>query len=742
MARIKPRRRELWAGLRPNGIGLTKPNHYLEMLRAVWENRGSLLHATRIVRGGVCDGCALGVAGLHDWTIDGVHLCTTRLALLRTNTMGAADHALLADVAKLRGLRGKELRELGRLAYPMVRRHGEQGFTRVRWDEALALVGGAIRDSDPRRVAFFLTSRGITNEVYYVAQKVARFLGTNNVDNAARICHAPSTGALKQAVGAIATTISYTDLFESDLIVLWGSNVANAQPVMMKYLYLARKQGTKVVVVNPQRELGLQRYWVPSSAESALFGTKMTDAFFQVHTGGDEAFATAVLKLLIDEGGVDEAFVRAHTTGFDAVRAECARHTLAELAAASGVGEKGVRRFVAMYREAASAVFIWSMGITQHAYGSDNVRSILNVALARGNVGRPGAGLMPIRGHSGVQGGAEMGAYATSLPGNVPIGVESAAALSQSYGFSVPDWRGLTAEEMVEAAGRGDLDVLFASGGNFLDVLPDPTLVEERLARVPMRVHQDIVVSSQMLLDPPEGGTVVLLPAATRYEQEGGGTQTTTERRVAFSPQIRGPHPGEARSEWRIYLDLARHVDPERVGLVAFRDGQAIRDEIARVVPFYEGIQHLRDTGDQFQWGGPRLCDGWVFPTADGKARFTAVAPRDPRPPEGRFLLSSRRGKQFNSMIFRADDPLTGAARDALFIAGDDAERLGLADGSAVRVRSETGEVAARVHVAPLRAGNVQMFFPECNRLIRPGVRDPDSQVPDYNAIVEVLPVS
>jgi anaerobic selenocysteine-containing dehydrogenase len=255
-----------------------------------------------------------------------------------------------------------------------------------------------------------------------------------------------------------------------------------------------------------------------------------------------------------------------------------------------------------------------------------------------------------------------------------------------------------------------------------------------------MRVHQDIVVSSQMLVDPPPGGAVVLLPAKTRYEQEGGGTQTTTERRVAFSPQIRGRGPGEARSEWRIYLDLARHADPERAGLVAFRDGQAIREEIARVVPFYDGIQRLRDTGDQFQWGGPRLCDGWVFPTPDGKARFTAVAPVDPRPPDGRFLLSSRRGKQFNSMVMRDDDPLTGARRDALFMAAGDARRLGLANGTAVRVRSDTGEVAAHVHVAPMREGNVQMFFPECNPLIRPGIRDPDSQVPDYNAVVEVLP--
>jgi molybdopterin-dependent oxidoreductase alpha subunit len=479
---------------------------------------------------------------------------------------------------------------------------------------------------------------------------------------------------------------------------------------------------------------------VPSNAESALLGTRMTDAFFQVHGGGDEAFATGVLKLLIEEGGIDEGFVRGHATGFEAVRDECSRHSLAELGAMSGVGEEGLREFARMYRASESAIFVWSMGITQHASGSDNVRALLNVALARGNVGRPGAGLMPIRGHSGVQGGAEMGAYATAFPGNVPIAAESAAELAGRYGFPVPAERGLTAEEMIEAAGRGELDVLYASGGNFLDTLPDPRMVDERLGRVPLRVHQDIVISSQMLVDPPPGGAVVLLPAATRYEQAGGGTQTTTERRIAFSPEVRGPRPGEVRAEWRIYLDLARRVDPERADLVSFPDAQAIREEIAQVVPFYDGIQHLRDTGDQVQWGGPRLCDGWTFPTPDGRAHFHRVAPRDPRPPAGRFLLSSRRGKQFNSMVWGDDDPLTGAPRDALFISAQDAAGLHVAAGAPIRVRSEAGEVRARVHLAPLRPGNLQMFYPECNPVIRAGVRDPDSFVPDYNAVVELIP--
>lgn len=738
MARRAPRRRDLWAGWSPNGIGKTKPNHYLEMAKAVWENRDNLPHAWRVLNRGVCDGCALGVAGLHDWTIDGVHMCLTRLSLLRVNTMGAMDHDLLGDVAALRRMSGKGLRDLGRLAHPMVRRAGEPGFTRISWDAALDLVAGAIREAGPDRMALYLTARGITNEVYYTAQKAVRYMGGNNVDNAARICHAPSTIALKQTVGAAATTISYSDLIGTDLIVLWGSDVANAQPVTMKYLYMARKKGTRVVVVNPFDEPGLERYWVPSNTESALLGTRIADSFVRVHTGGDTAFIAGTLLALEELGAVDRAFVDAHTAGYEELMAPLRAMSIDDLARMAGSTPEAIRGFAAEYAASDSAVFVWSMGLTQHPFGVDNVRALIDLALVRGNVGRPNAGLMPIRGHSGVQGGAEMGAYATAFPGGVPVTEESAAALSEQYGFPVPHARGLSADEMLEAVDRGELDVLWSSGGNFLDVLPDPALVARRLARAKVRVHQDIVVTTQMLVDP--GEVVVLLPAATRYEQEGGGTETTTERRIAYSPQIPRPNVGEVRSEWRIFTDVAKRVRPETAHLVDFPDGQAIRDEIARVVPLYDGIQHLRKTGDQVQWGGPRLCDGWEFPTPDGLAHFTPITPRDPTPPEGRYILSTRRGKQFNSMIFKERDPLTGTHRDALFMAFEDASALGVSEGDPLVVRSAAGEVRASAHIARIRPGNVQMFFPECNPLLRAGVRDPESGVPDYNALVEIIP--
>jgi molybdopterin-dependent oxidoreductase alpha subunit len=727
-----------WVSWRPNGIGLQKPNHYGEMLKTIAENRGQLRYATRILTKGVCDGCALGVAGLHDWTLEGVHLCTTRLNLLQLNTMGAMAADALADVEALRELDGRQLRDLGRLAHPMLRRRGDPGFRRISWDAAMTLAADGVRDHLPDGVGFFQTSRGITNEVYYVAGKVARFLGTNDVDNAARICHSPSTGALKETLGVGATTVSYTDVIDdADLVVLFGANVANAQPVFAKYLYLAKQRGAKVAVVNPYREPALEAYWVPSNVESAVFGTRLTDEFFPVTTGGDTAFLTGVLKLLHQRGQVDHAFVEAHTTGWDEVVAGLERHTLDDLARWAGVGVDDLERFATMYAAAERAVLVWSMGITQHTFGTDNVRAIVDLALARGNVGRPGAGLMPIRGHSGVQGGAEMGAYATAFPRGVGISAESARQLSAAWGFEVPSTRGRSATELVEAAGRGEVGVLWSSGGNFLDTLPDPAEVRRSLERVPLRVHVDIVASTQMLVD---GEAVLLLPAMTRYEMPGGGTETTTERRIIFSPEIPGPRVGEARPEWELYLDLARRVAPDRAHLLGCADAQAIREEIARVVPSYAGIEQLRDTGDQVQWGGERLCDGWDFPTADGRARFVPVTPQEARLPEGRFLLSTRRGKQFNSMVWRATDPITGGGRDALFVSDADADRLGVEEDDEVVVRSSTGEVRARIKRSRMRDGNVQMFFPEANPLLDPSRRDPVGLVPDYNAVVEILP--
>ncbi len=718
----------------PLGLWQTKPKHFRDMLKIAWENRDNPVHAWRVLSQGVCDGCALGVAGFHDWTMDGIHLCMTRLNLLRLNTMPAFDPEMTSDVTKLRGMSNEQLRELGRLPHPMRRRRGEVGFTRLSWDDAIARIATRIREADPQRIAFYLTSRGITNEVYYVAQKVARFLGTNNIDNAARLCHSPSTGAMKRTLGYAASTCSYRDWYGADVIVFFGSNPANDQPVAMKYLEQAKRLGTRVVLVNPYREPGMERYWVPSSFRSAILGTDIADWWFPVAHGGDTAFIYGTLRILFENGWCDERFISDHTSGFDELREAVRRLDWAQLEHSSGMARDAMLEFAHILRDAKTGVFVWSMGITQHAFGGDTVQMILNLGLSRGFIGREKCGLMPIRGHSGVQGGAEMGAYATAFPGGNPIDPEHARALSSTYGFAVPEHPGLTAPEMVEAAHRQQLDLLYCIGGNFLRTLPDPGHVREAMSRVPLRVHQDIILTDQMFIESDE---VILLPAKTRYEQDGGGTETTTERRVIFGAQI-PRQVAEARAEWMILRGLAVTAYPDRAKLLGCESGDAIRDEIARVIPFYDGIQHLHHNGDSFQYGGKRLCEGGKFNTPDGKAHLRAVPLPDSTRANGLFKLSTRRGKQFNTLIYAEIDPLTGAARDAVFINPDDAAALHLRNGDTIMLVNETGRFDGRAFLAPIAPGNLQVHWPEGNVLIRRGTCEPVGGVPDYNAYVRI----
>lgn len=729
-----------WVSLIPYGLNQQHPNAYKDILSAIWENSDSLGYAWRILNNGCCDGCSLGTSGMHDWTMKGIHLCALRLKLLRLNTMPAMDWHLLEDVKALRRSRSLHLSSLGRLPVPMVRHSGDKGFHRISWDEALNIAAKGLRSTDPKRMAWYITSRGLTNEAYYAHQKVARFFGTNHVDTSARICHAPSTAALGATVGCAATTCSYSDWIGTDLLIFVGSNIANNQPVTTKYLYFAKQKGTKVLVVNPYLEPGLQRYWVPSVPKSALLGTRFADDFFQIHVGGDIPFFHGAIKHLIENDWLDREFISGRTLGWNELESKLRGLSWEVLERGSGQSRADMYRFAEAFGKARHAIIVWSMGITQHRYGSDNVRAIVNLQLSRGNVGRPNTGLMPIRGHSGVQGGAEMGGMPGAYVMGVPVNEENGARFARPdfWGFSPPTWKGLTAAQMILAAERGEIDALWQSGGNFVDTLPEPDRVKKAVANIKLRIHQDICVSSNMLVDPDD--TVLLLPTRTRYEQRGGGTETSTERRVIYSPEISGPRLPETKDEWEIPVLVALRAEPNRApALFPWKDTQDIRNEIDRICPTYKGIANLCKKGDNFQYGGPRLLSD-RFLTPDGKGRFSAVELPDEEIPAGKFLLATRRGKQFNSIIHGTRDPLTGATRDEILISQEDATRLGVASGSPILLRNDCGEFRGRARIARVKSGSLQGYWPEVNVLVPAGCLDA-SGVPDYNAIVEIIPL-
>ncbi len=723
---LKP---SLWASVIPRNPVERKPNHYWEMMRVAWENRHELPFAWRILQHGVCDGCALGTTGVKDWTLDGVHLCMVRLELMQLNTAPALDPDRLRDVSSLSQMSSQDLRACGRLPEPMIWRKGEKGFRPVSWEEAYDAAAEKIRSTRAERFAVYLTSRGMMNEHYYAAQKAARAMGTNHVDNSARLCHAASAVAMKRTLGYGASTCSYRDWIGTDLIVFFGSNTPNNQPVTMKYLYHARKKGTKVAVVNPYFEPGLRRYWVPSEAESAIFGTKIADTWFAVDTGGDLAFLSGVLKHLLAEGWIDHDFIARHTAGFEEAKANVQKQDWELLEHQSGTTRQEMRRFAEMLRDARNGIFVWSMGLTQHAHGVQTIEALINVGLARGWVGREKTGMVPIRGHSGVQGGAEVGCVPSFED-------KQRERFEEAWGFRVPVFPGLAAPEMVAAAYRREIDVFWMVGGNFLGTLPDPAAVAQALGNVDTRIHQDILLSSMMLVPPKD--TVIVFPATTRYESPGGGTETSTERRIIFSPEVPGRRIGSAKPEWEVLGEVAARVRPELADKVRFASSQQIRDEIAKAVPLYAGIETLSKEGDHFQWGGPRLFADGKFATPDGKGHFSPVILKGRQALKGMFHLSTRRGKQFNSMVHRTIDPLTGALRDDVLVSREDAERLGIREGESIRLTSSTGSYVGRAKIHQIKPGNVEVHWPEGNCLLSGEDIDPRSREPDYNTVVTI----
>ena len=721
-----------WRRLVPFGLAVPgKPRHYREMMRIAWDNRDSAGYAMRILRHGVCDGCSLGPRGLKDDVMKGTHLCLTRLNLLRLNTMGAMPDGAWEDVARLRTLHNDELRKLGRVPYPLLMRRGERGFRRIGWDDALALAAGWMREVEPSRQGYFVTSRGITNETYYAIQKLARLVGTNNVDLCSRLCHAPSVTGLKSTIGYGAPTCELSDLIGTDLLVLFGSDLANNQPVTTKYLHFAKKRGTRVVVVNPVREPGLERYWIPSIPSSALFGTKIMDDLYQVNVGGDIAFILGVLKALLDvPGGIDRSFVEARTTGFTELERHVRGLAWSELEERSGLARASMEELARTYAQAKSAVFLWSMGITQHAHGANNVRAIVSLALARGMVGREKCGLMPIRGHSGVQGGGECGVDPQRFPGSVDVNALNAKRFEELWGAPVPGEPGLFTGDMMERILEGRMDLLYSLGGNLRETMPDPHAMEEALGKVRYRIHQDIVLNTSTLVH--AGEAVLVLPAQTRYEQRTGGTTTSTERRIRFTPEIPGPRIGEAKPEWEIPALIGQRAVGKR--FFDYPDTASMRREMERAMPMYAGVATLAKEGDWVQWGGPQLCvDG--FPNMpDGRARFFAVPLPDNAIPAGMFQVSTRRGKQFNSIVFRERDPQLGAApRDAVIMA----EGQGFHEGDRVVVSNETGKFAGRVKLDDVPKRHVVLYWPEANVLLARRY-DREAGIPDYNAFARV----
>lgn len=731
-----------------------KPRHFRSLFKVVSDNAGQLGDAWRVLNG-PCNGCAVQTDGLRDNVMpDTPHVCLTRLGLIEETLRKPFDPERFADVASLGNRTNAEIEELGRIGRPMLWRRGQRGYTALDFAQAYDVAAEWFRRFRGDRCGFFTTSKGVSNEEYFSFQQFARVVArTNNVDSCARQCHAASVSALKASLGVGAASGSLSDFMTADVLVLAGTNLANNQPLILRYLdHAKRSRDGKpyVIVVNPYREPGLERYWVPSSPASALFGTKISDLFVQVRVGGDAAFFSGVLKCVIEHGLMcdrHQRFITAHTTGVDGVAAWLRGQTLEFLAERSGVAPDLMADVADRLAVAENVTFAWGMGLTQHATGTDNVLSVVNLALALGQFGRPGAGVAPLRGQSSVQSAGECGVAPTIFPGGDKIDEESAARLSETWGAPVPSRPGLATGPMLEAAERGEIDLLLCLGGNLVDTMPDRAFVRRALNRVPFRIRLDVMMNREALVEP--GEATLVLPIRNWYEWNSVFTTTATDRTIrAFGPSI-VPRCPDVPESWIALREIARRVLGEDLHGFNHRSTAEIRREMDRCIWMYRGIGDLNIAHQQMQWGGPILYTDGFQRMPGGRARLTplVVAGRGSRRAEDDvFIASTRRGwGQWNSQ-HRTDmprDDMTGATdhRDVL-VSPLDARRMGLSPGQPIRLSAAHGasmKGLARIDPA-VAAGHVQVFWPAANDLIPHGVYDPASSEPDYNVAVRIEP--
>jgi len=689
---------------------------------------GGLVALTRrLASHNACKTCAVGMSGMRNERGSFPEVCKKSIQAQAADMQAPIGEAFFRshDLDTLARWSPRELEAAGRLGFPVVCRAGERHYRRLAWDDALDLAAGALRAASPERTFFYASGRS-SNEAAFLLQCFARAFGTNNVNNCSYYCHQASSVALADAIGTGTATVTLDDLERTDGVLLVGANPASNHPRLISQLVALRRHGGRVVVINPLREVGLLRFRVPSDWRSMLFGSDVSDCYLQPHVGADIPLLTLLLQGVIARGAVDEEYVRAHTTGWEAVRAAVEAEPRAALLAACGVPEADVERAVDLVCGARRGVVAWCMGVTQHAHGVDNVQALANLALARGWVGRPGGGLLPIRGHSNVQGVGSVG-VAPALK------AEFARRLGELYGFAPPASQGLHTLASVEAAAAGRIDAALLLGGNLFSATPDRRFAAEALGRVGTIVSLTTKLNEGHVHG--RGRTTLVLPVLARDEERQCTTQESMFNLVRVSAGGAAAASSEMRSEVEIIAALAGRALPAGpVDFTALTDHAAIRDAIARVVPGYAAVAGIERTGRAFHVAGRTLHEP-TFGTPDGRARFRAVAQPEFAPAAGEFRVMTLRSEgQFNTVVYEDEDVYRGnERRDVVMMNRDDALRLGLPRDARVRVENAVGGFEGLVRFAPLPSGNLALYYPEANVLV-PRRIDPASGTPVFKS--------
>jgi len=677
-----------------------------------------------------CKACAYGMGGQKGGMTNELgefpSVCNKSVQAQSTDIQPGIPHAIFEHtIADLQELSGREMERLGRLDTPVYKAPGSGRYEPVSWDWAIAHAASRLRQTDPSRTFFYSSGRS-SNEAGFVFQLLARVYGTNNVNNCSYYCHQATSEGMATTIGKGTASVELEDLTGADLIFVIGANPSSNHPRFIHMLKHCRDRGGDVIVINPAREPGLVRFAVPKSPTSMLKGgTEIASDYLQPRIGTDIALLKGLCKAVLEMGAEDRAFLDRHSVGFEAFRADLDALSWNDIVATCSVPQADIARVAARYAARQSVVFAWGMGMTHHLHGVANVEAVANLALIRGMIGKRYAGLLPLRGHSNVQGIGTIGVKPV-------ISEQVFAAMEKAFGITLPRAKGFDTLAGLQAADRGEVDAAVIMGGNLWGATPDTDFASRAMGAIGFKLFLTTTLNRGHVHGLGEGESLIL-PVTARDEEWSPTTQESMFNYVRLSDGGI-TRLDNVRPETVILCDLAAQMVPgSPIDFAAFKQHAQVRKAIAQIVPGLEELGDIDVAKKEFHIRH-RVLHTPEFGTPDGKAHFV-VTPLPPPPSKMLTLATVRSEGQFNTIIYEERDTYrNGAGRDTVFLNAEDMAAFGVAEGQRITLASETGHMAGTAMAFDLPRGSAMAYFPEANVLCGTAV-DPRSRTPAFKSV-------
>ena len=685
-----------------------------------------------------CKACALGMGGQRGGMTNELDeypaVCNKSVQAQSTDIQSPIPEQIFDyKISDFRELTAQQLESMGRLNTPLYKPTGGDQYQPVNWDFAINKVAEKFKAALPDNTFFYSSGRS-SNEAGFVLQLMARLYGTNNINNCSYYCHQASGVGMSNTVGTGTATIELEDLTGCDLIFVIGANPASNHPRFIHKLKDCRDRGGDVIVINPAKEPGLVRFALPKSPKSLISGGSwIASDYLQPNIGSDHSVFTGIAKAVVEAGGEVTGFIQQYTDGYEGYLQQLQHVSWGSLCEETGLNQSDFRRIADRYIRSEKTVFAWGMGITHHRCGVENVEAIVNLALLRGMIGQRYAGLLPLRGHSNVQGIGTIGVK--------PVLAKTVFENIQShFGVELPISAGMDTLGGLQAASVGKIDAALIMGGNLFEATPDQHWAQQALDRIDFKVFLTTTLNRGHL-NGVDTGECVVLPVTARDEEPEPTSQESMFNFVRLSDGGI-ERLDNVRSETQILCELAKQILPDcPVDFDSFSSSHSIREAIAKTVPGMSELADLDVARQEFHIQ-QRLLHKPEFNTSSGKARFVhhtfrasdkAIGIDDDFP----FRLSSVRSEgQFNSIIYEAKDSYRGAdSRDVVFIGQQDLDSLGLHEGDTIKLTSGVGEIPKlTVKAFDLPVGNLMAYYPEANVLIGRET-DPLSKTPAFKSV-------